>query len=259
MNEIEQHNDTVALGQMQPSEREDDFSFSLSSSLIGISLMDQINAPFPTSNVDHLRVIREKINYLRATFPDEVDAMNDLKKAEHELYSVVITTLLSKLGVEEANVDMDLLSDLRHKAKALYSFMILNRNANIINYFYTHIFNKRKQFAASVKVGINKRDMVVSNLRKQFASFDNVAIFYSIADIIDLIGQENSGQEDVLKRIIEGEEELLDNINIVDLFENVEIKDLYASYINAFISDPANFNRLTIELRAKFSEIFEKK
>lgn len=259
MNEIEQHNDPVSLGQMQPSEREDEFSFSLTSSLIGISLLDQIKAPIPTDHVDYLRVIRDKITYLRATYAGEVDAMNDLNKAEHELYSTVVKTLLSHLGVDEANIDMELMSDLRNKARSLYGFMVINRQINVVNFFYSQIFAKRKQYATTVKVGINKRDMVVSNLRKQFKNFDDVAIFYSIGEVIELIGTEENGQEAVLNRIMEGEEDLLENMNIVDIFENVEIRNIYESYINSYLSDHSNAAALTIELRARFSDIFEKK
>jgi ribosome recycling factor len=236
---------------------------NLSAGAIGASVLDQLKGEIePTKNpTNFLATLDQRVKYLISLHSDDDSSIIKIRSSELEFYATVAGEIANHLGVSIDGLDLEptIPTVYKRKIRALYNFLIINRFSNILSIYYTYIINHRKEIAKELKTTTDKKDLTISNMRKQIKSFDDISILYNISEIIDELSREEMKMDEFIDLLVTADGDSVDTYLAAECLAGCDIAQPLKTYSESVVDNDNMRAALESELLFHLNSTFERK
>jgi hypothetical protein len=207
------------------------------------------DAFFNNSSVDHLEGLIAKINFIKKTYPDELDLLNSTRSIENELFDILNFNIQRKYPSLER-----LEYNQRHITEMLFYTLFFNKYSILAEFIANFVLRNKTSFIQRYKP-TTKND-ALTNQNKQEIKFNSPEDHIIVTNIQDIV-------EDVLGNSVIGIDEVLifssldiNQINVIrEFIEFSDSKELYSRYTTN-LENNSNFSKFVFDVKLLLIEVF---
>lgn len=239
---VEQYIEDLAVEEI-PFQSTDALLDSLSLPVMERSIRDQIDGRFNTTR-DFLDIVLNKFKAIDENA--EEDSARGIRDEMVDWTNSLIHAIINRYNLGYNNINEESLDSL-NVLETLYHFFVLDKTANVTNFFIQYIDINKQKIVESMGLNTKSTDITtMANKKKNLPKY-NIPILSNLDEVIKYISNEAGITSDIFLQTINDGDYYVENI-IRYIEEDMIMGDFYSDYIEGEVG---NYNDdISMELRS---------